>query len=1470
MATRLVRYLRFRHPLAPRALLLLAAACWLGNSWRDELIQRGQQVQLGVSHDCGSEVQLGMSHDGVFLKPSLEKVTRDFGDIVPPTKVLTENEIREKLVEAKNRKVSSGEVNSKDVLQREKESKQKTTRVKPIFSGTAPEVRTQDLEKERATADSEAENLSDRAGVGELNTDNVVKEKEEEAEEIPWKMTLQDKLMLQGGWLVAAVVEVVVAILLIEYWPYAKGGDGDLFAVVSPEESKAAGPVQCLYDAFWGRETAGHLMNWFIVLLAMLNFLLFAGESEVNYGYSGYPEIEGQTELFGVPLADWVTDANTIVQNTTVFIIIGLVILRLVAVSSHPAWCRESTPALRFFMSDFYTHVDIICIIPTTIDAITGMDKYSNFTWFIFLRSIDMASREATTGAAIRQFWSLKEEAALLKLMLAMAVVIWLLLSGIYFVCNNENETSRWEAAEFQGQGWQRFESIPSSMFFVLVNLCCEYPLADIHVDPRTTTFSRIFAMITCFIGVPIFALPTGVVGTVLRKNSALEIQNYTEGLAAWQEMPGAEGPGGANGDGGGSAVGARTASEGEAAHVVGTEGVAALPRLEHHMNSRVLWWGTFFLSFGSVFVFFFYTASPTQFLFFEVNVTKVTNQIVDCAASVVFGGEWVYRLLQGGLAYQSTPAGIIDLLAWPFGLLHIFGADDLSMWIPAACVLRVLKVERYLDAFAVLNDIIVEHGTLLKATLFVSLHMLLACSTVLYFTERNNPDKEIRVEYGSVARAVWAELLNLHGEWIWCDYTALGKGICTIIAFFSTAVCMVPIIVFSDGWISRLKRSGQKPEPTWQERHQPTEDGLRRTLFELLHANWVPTPLQPRLSSRVFRATSLTLTMVSAVSTIFLSLSWFDPADPDFAQLGGHLLAEAKAAYVTDVVCTVFFATELILRLALFNLRYFFCLQGACDMLSIGAFIVTLTDVRDRALHPDYHASLIFDDMLIPLRLLRLFVFENYFPTAHVLKCVIRRNIKPLMESGYCLVCIWLIFGVVLYVFEHEPPPDTDDDGDEMPMHQRYKNVLVGLQYALVHVTGDYPISGYRWCSKFAHIFGCGAGMICVAAFTGVFSAGFVNYLAEERCVERRNAARVRWDLIAKCTCMVQSKFRQKLRRRQAIRDRAMALPDADGGSPQDGDPNSRRGPQRSAIQQCAANVIGHEMKHLTPFMLVAHTCLIVNVINTLISSIPEFDEIKVTVVATDIVEVLCTLVFLTEYVLKMLAAARPMRELFSLIRLLDLFCLLPTISWAVMQGKSRRWREHHTDLEELVEFSLMFRVTRVLDFPCLRREAKKTYRALGMAMESLAMPSILALNIWVFSTSIFVWVENYYEGPEQENMKTLPEGLYWTSIYIIGEWANVDFSQGAGSRICMFYCLFGIALFAIPVGLIVEAVQSTFMAISEERKEVDRLYSIGKSQSGLDCSLSGAGEDPRVFYGSSGGFAETPLGDGTPTGFA
>ena len=96
----------------------------------------------------------------------------------------------------------------------------------------------------------------------------------------------------------------------------------------------------------------------------------------------------------------------------------------------------------------------------------------------------------------------------------------------------------------------------------------------------------------------------------------------------------------------------------------------------------------------------------------------------------------------------------------------------------------------------------------------------------------------------------------------------------------------------------------------------------------------------------------------------------------------------------------------------------------------------------------------------------------------------------------------------------------------------------------------------------------------------------------------------------------------------------------------------------------------------------------------------------------------------------------------------------------------------------------------------------------SLSVPYVSVALSSgVLALIIWVGGGALFYVFEK--ENPAtMENFSNIPDALYMTSIFLVGEWAACDFTI-PGKVLCCFFCVVGIALYSIPIGFLFEAFQ-------------------------------------------------------------
>eukprot|EP00929_Paragymnodinium_shiwhaense_P031807 TRINITY_DN17744_c0_g2_i1.p1 TRINITY_DN17744_c0_g2~~TRINITY_DN17744_c0_g2_i1.p1 ORF type:complete len:1635 (+),score=290.89 TRINITY_DN17744_c0_g2_i1:80-4984(+) len=1270
--------------------------------------------------------------------------------------------------------------------------------------GTGEHGNEDEEEQEQGEKDDGGEN-----GKAEEGEEEQDKEEEAEEESEPYHMTKWEKLWLGSGWLLEFVAWCIVLAVSVRFLGSSLDEELETEGVRPP----VSGRVQKLYDHLYGESPGSVLVDLSVVSVSSLNFITWALSTEARF--------DAEATLFGsynttaawdVPLVPIIFTSNDIIEKYSMIYFAVLYGLRLAAVKAHPSWYQYGALApLHYACRDTFMVLDLVGIATTVIDIVLPGRDYLNLMWLALARSIEMMIRHKQMGmgmATLRN--SFRRDGKMLGVVGLFGLVCWLVMSGFYHVANHNNENTVWEAVDYkpwgstESEGWNRFESIPSSMFFVLVNLVREHPLADAF----TTPFQQIIIVFMVVLATPFFALPTGALESLLTTcEETEEGEDDTFDEEGYEDFP----------EGGREVVGR--------------------------------FFGTLVGAYGSVFVYFFWTAGPTTFLWMPVHVDKWFFILVDAAASVVFLGEYGWRSKQRGAGYFTSVFGIMDFLAWLPGLIHVICyalLSDAAMpyWLHAACIFRVFKLERYLKAFTMWDDIIRRHKRVLQATMCLALLTLLIFSTALFVTEQGNPDEEIQENYGSIPRALWAEVVNLHGEFPWCDYTASGKAICTVIALFSIILFTIPISVFANGFMDIMAESEEPPDinsedmAPWMWRYRPTSSSERLQVWRWLYAHLGPGARYQKYSSMysLLRAISLSLILASAATTCLETLPRFgkDACEHSF-------LCELREwdMYRVDVIAMAFFSLELFLRCAALGVYYPLSFIGICDFLSLAGLALTLTSRRREYMHPDYESMDVSGNLVIAMRLLRLACIESWLGALHVLTCVFQVYWKSLVGSGYTLLALTYFFATVLHILERH-----HHDGDDIEQATRYGDVLTAIQYTLVHLTGDYPVTAYTLPAKFVHCFMIVFGCIAVSTFTGIFSAGYVEILQKQRNRELQHIAASQLQASVNAASKLQRHYR---RAKKAIEMR----------TPEEREALRRRKPE-NPIRKLALDFTEMRTPQGMGLMIAANLVLGLNLINTMIQSLPEVGKMgdgewgqSVHGIAQK-VEVMCSLFFFFEYCLR-LCAGNSALVMLKPGRILDLICLLPFFATVWILTKPDEWLEKHETAVMVQETALILRCARLLDMPYIRREVVMVSRTLKAAGPQLVMPAVLALDIWIICSCLFVLVENMYDGPTREDMSSIPNSMYWSSIFLLGEWANVDFSPGAGSRLCIFYCLFGKATFAIPFGIMIDSAQSTLATVSLENKAVAELQSMASAPiSGFEGTWLSHSKSPVTIKGT------------------
>lgn len=1220
-------------------------------------------------------------------------------------------------------------------------------------------------------------------------------------DENPWKMSTPEKIWLQAGWL--PIFGLAVALpLLVAYLKMDPPADDHV-------QSSALDDCYSMINASWVSELV-------VGILAMLNFVLFAS----------WTEAEAQT-VDGTRDSLWISKAHSTVGIATMIVFTGITALRILA-CSRAVWNEWGLLSpVRYLFTDLFALVEVIGL------AVSLAPRF-NFLW-VFLTRILM-SFGSGSGVGVRKFHQMMtEDGKLLVTSFVIGLVLWLIMGGLYFNANRLNNTDDavWASAcwydEKEGKymKWMRFESIPSSMFFVLLSLVCEHPLADAH-----KTFEQRFVccclVIFCM---PLFALPISVLQSTLFQESGTD-QSIASGFVDDQGAPSKE------------------------------------------KRTRFIW--TAGLTLLSIITFFYYTAREERYgkvLGYTVSphVCALVDGMVSLVFMVHFGRRYWQEYLHHRLRFSFMC--VVDMIAWVPGLVHcilyfsLSGTQDIE-WLRAVCVLRLLKLERYLHSFRDIWAIAHANAEVLMTTLGLSAALWMLFSCLLYATEKNNPDPEMNDEvYGSIWRAMWAEIINLHGEWPWADYTATGKGIAAFIALFSIMLFCVPISIFGEGLKQRMSVECRESFVTmpactepWEKRCKPDAPcAFQAAAYRVAYGHF-SGDAAPTRAFHVFRAISVSFIAFTTVITLAGSVQK-DPEHGDNSVV--NLIWEC--GFWVELAAVAFFMVEYCFRVVASTGWHVCSFAGLCDALSIAGFVVTWTQqpARERMKPTDYW---------VLLRLLRLFSLEPYIQSMHELYTVMRLNHRALVRAGGATTTVWFIFATLLYLFERDPHQErqleapgaiSNDAGDaeDPPMSLRYKDMLTALQFSIVHLFGDYPLAKYGLASKLAHVVSIIFGIAILSTFTGLFGASFVDYIQQGREKELEEFERKRMIAVWRAARTLQRAFRRRRaghligRRKTGMEQRISSL----------------RRSARNVTEQ--RTVFGRQMSFIFGAVLV------MNLLATMAMSLPELDQARkgatVSSWTKDLLlyfEVLCTFVFSYEWSVHAWAHPKLMHRFWSIFNLL---CLIPGLILCACELHSRV--NMSESLESGLQGIILLRAIRILHWPCFRREVHMMCRAMHNAAPCLASPAYLALNIWIFGSALFMYLENSYEQLEKEtndkrlagtaeSMQSIPEAMYWCCIYLTGEWANVDFTFAA-SRLCIFFVAFGVAVFAMPVGIIVEAFQSTIQTVAREELDTQALMEMIESEAGAaglqGCTIQHLDLQTSTISGQSPQLGDMELAD-------
>lgn len=162
-----------------------------------------------------------------------------------------------------------------------------------------------------------------------------------------------------------------------------------------------------------------------------------------------------------------------------------------------------------------------------------------------------------------------------------------------------------------------------------------------------------------------------------------------------------------------------------------------------------------------------------------------------------------------GRISYALRFFPVVDLLSIaPYWAYMFVPAEspDFTTALRVFRLIRLLKADKYVSAFALLGKVLAENSALLIASSFYAAVTWIVCSTVLHMLEINNP--ALGTHFQSIPQAMFIVIVMLTGEYPVADFTPAGQVIAGFIAVAAVAIFAVPSAIFASSFVKAMQES--------------------------------------------------------------------------------------------------------------------------------------------------------------------------------------------------------------------------------------------------------------------------------------------------------------------------------------------------------------------------------------------------------------------------------------------------------------------------------------------------------------------------------------------------------------------------------------------------------------------------------------------------------------------------------------
>lgn len=179
-------------------------------------------------------------------------------------------------------------------------------------------------------------------------------------------------------------------------------------------------------------------------------------------------------------------------------------------------------------------------------------------------------------------------------------------------------------------------------------------------------------------------------------------------------------------------------------------------------------------------------------------------------------------------------------------------------------------------------------------------------------------------------------------------------------------------------------------------------------------------------------------------------------------------------------------------------------------------------------------------------------------------------------------------------------------------------------------------------------------------------------------------------------------------------------------------------------------------------------------------------------------ILEWIFTILFTTEYILRIVSVKNPIKYITSFYGIIDLLSIIPTFISILIPG---------TQYLMFIRTLRLLRLFRVLKMVKYIEGSSVILRALRVSA-----PKIIVFLFTIFSLTVIAGAVMYIiEGPEN-GFTNIPESMYWAIVTIttVG-YGDISPQTSIGKMIASFMMIFAYGILAVPTGIVTYEIAQT-----------------------------------------------------------